>query len=220
MRMRRTAMMAAIAVPIAIGAPGRALAQAEPLKVVTLHWPGEIHVNAIDGDCVQTLVLPALSERGIMERFNMAYRRAEGCRWMPYDRELAGIKAALSALLEEVPDRNRLAGFFFGRVLQPELRLRFANAGLKHQLTATADTPGYYRQLRNALDAEGVFRELADILQAQGFALRLRSLEKIERVREVELAELAVSRQDLVVPPHDHALLPVSALVWFDLVAR
>ncbi|MBM3523420.1 MAG: hypothetical protein FJX57_10725 [Alphaproteobacteria bacterium] len=215
--MRRAARLAAIALGLCASAPAPALAQSDAPQVVPLHWPGEFHVATIDGDCVQTIVIPALYERAILERFNIAYRRADGCRWTPYHREVAGLRAALEVLLADLPDRNRLAGFYFGRITQPELRLRFANAGLKHGLAITGEPPGYNRQLRIALDAEDAFRELREVLQALGFSLRLRSLEKVERVRVVGLAELAVSHEDLVVPPPDEALLPVAALVWFDL---
>lgn len=193
-----------------------AIAQSQRPVVVPVEFPDEFHVYYVNGECTQTLIVPSSPHRTQMERFNISYRRSDGCLWWPLAREMEGLTTLLSVLLKDLPDRDRAVGFYLGRVMQPEFRLRIANASLRAELT-TLPSQRLARPLRAAVDAADVFKELRELFAANGFKLTLRSLEKIERARVVELAQWAVDHKDLAIPPPENARMPLAAIVWFEL---
>lgn len=210
----RTVLVVAFSV---LAPPADAWGQSPRPVVVPVEFPDEFHVYYVNGECTQTLIVPSAPHRAEMGRFNISYRRSDGCLWWPLDREMEGIKISLEVLLKSVPERERMAGLYFGRVMQPEFRLRIANASLRAGL-ATMPSEGLGRPLRTAIETGDVFRELRELFAANGFRLTLRSLEKIERARLIELAQWAVDAKDLVQVPPEGARMSLAAIVWFDLV--
>lgn len=191
--------------------------QARQPTIVPIEWADEYHVNYVNGDCTQSLSVPNTQARPDLDRYYISYFRSEGCLWWPLDREIEGLKAALPVLLTKVPDRTRVAGLYFGRVMQPALRLRIANAALARHLTDLPNEGGFYKRLRSAVDAADVFRELRELFLVHGFLLSVQSLEKIERGREVEMAQQGVDPKQFIEPPPENAQIPIGAIVWFDL---
>ncbi|MBL8698668.1 MAG: hypothetical protein JNK67_09865 [Alphaproteobacteria bacterium] len=208
---------ATIAAGVALG--GGAAAQSQRPVVVPIEYPDEFHVYFVNGECTQTLIVPSAPHRAELKRFNISYRRSEGCLWWPLDREMEGLRTLMAVLLKELPDRDRVTGFFLGRVMQPEFRLRIANASLRADLS-TLPSQRLARPLRAAVESADVFKELRELFAANGFRLTLRSLEKIERARVVELAQWAVDHKDLAMPPPENARLPLAAIVWFEVEPR
>lgn len=198
---------------------GGARAQSARPVVIPIEFPDEFHVLFVNGECTQTLIVPSRPHREQLGRFNIAYRRSDGCLWWPLDREMAGIEVSLQVLLKELPDRDRATGFYLGRVMQPEFRLRIANAALKANLESEPSDK-LTRPLRAVVDSADVFKELRAIFAANGLDLSLRALEKIERARLVELPQWAVDPKDLVREPEENGRVPIAAIVWFDVKPR
>ncbi len=188
--------------------------------VVPVEWADEFHVNYVNGECTQSLSIPNTQARPELVRYYISYFRSEGCRWWPHDREMEGLRASLPVLLTKISDRAQVAGFFFGRVLQPEFRLRIANAALARHLADLPDERGFHRWLRSTVEAADVFKELRELFAEHGFLLSVGSLEKIERSREVELAQQGVDPSALTTRPPENARIPVGAIVWFDVRLR
>ncbi len=185
--------------------------------IAPIEWADEYHVNYVNGDCTQSLSVPNTQTRTELDRFYISYFRSEGCLWWPLDREMEGLRAALPVLLTKVPNRARVAGLYFGRVMQPAIRLRIANAALEQHLTEIPNEGGFYKRLRSAIDAADVFKELRELFAVHGFLLSVQSLEKIERSREVEMAQQGVDPKQFIEPPPENAQIPIGAIVWFDL---
>jgi len=185
--------------------------------VVPDKWTDEFLVSYVKGECMQTLSVPNTQARSDLNRVNIAYNRSEGCQELPLVHEMKVMTAAFAALMTKIPDRARVTGFFLGRVVQPEFRIRIANASLAHQLTTLPNASGFHRRLRSAMEEADVFKELRELFDAHGFLLSVASLERIERSREIDLIQWRMDSRELVQPLPENARIPVGAIVWFDL---
>lgn len=168
-------------------------------------------------DCGQVLVAPSALRRQNLEQVQISYRRNEGCRHWPLDREMLGFTQLLDALMAKMPDRAKISALFWGRIEQPEFRQRIAGAALDADLIMlTAETP-LYRRLPALFDERDVFAELRAAFAAHGFSLKSRGFEKLERVRGVELAQHGIDPAAFSRPMPAGARVPIAALMWFKL---
>ncbi len=177
----------------------------------------DLLVTRLAEECGQALLAPSASRRQSMEQVQISYRRNDGCRHWPLDREMLGFVQLLDVLLARMPDRAKLSTLFWGRIVQPELRQRIAGAALDADLVLlTAETP-LYRRLPNLFDERDVFAELRTAFATHGFALKSRGFEKLERVRGVELAQHGVDPASFSRPMPAGARVPIAAMMWFQL---